>query len=1011
MSFEQPAALWLIPAAAGLTVWLARRSLAGLSTVRWWAAVLSRIVVASLLILAAAGAQWNRTHDQLSVVYVLDLSRSVPRALRDVAWRFVRDSSQTAPADDRTGILTFDRYSYIEQLPQKPGPDGAVHIDKLSPPLDPDRTDIAQGLRMAMAMFPENTAKRIVLVTDGNETEGDALTEVRNASANGVAVDVVPLRYRHRNEVMFEKLQAPAYASLHDQVRLRLLLRSERETSGTVRLYHNGRLVDLDPDQPGPGQRVTLQPGVNPLTIRLPLHRPGAHKFEARFEPDAEVEDEILNNNVATAFTNVEGPASVLYIRHSDDDAHDSTDDRPLWEALAKENVEVVSVTAAEADLDPVTLQQYSAVVLGNVPADEFTASQHRALATYARDLGGGLIMIGGDDSFGAGGWQGSVVEAVMPVRFDVDEMKQIPRGALVVMMHACEMAQGNFWSVEVTVAALRTLSRLDYFGLVDWGARGFDWAVPLRLADNKRGIERKIRQMQNSDMPDYHVPLDMAYKALRSRKDAAQKHIIMISDGDAAPPSPGLLNKLRGAKITVSTITVFPHGGPFGGGSTMRNIANKTGGKHYLLNKPGDEKKLPQIFIKEAKIVRRPLLREERFRPRIKSRLSEIMDGISGELPPLDGYVVTTARSESEIELPLVSDKGDPILAHWQCGLGRSVAFTSGWWTRWGADWPSWPHFSKLWAQTVRWSMAQGTAANFEVMTRVEGDRGKVVIEALNKDTAYLNFLQMRGVVIGPQGEPKRINLQQTGPGRYEADFPASDAGSYLVNIQAAGAPGEPGALIRTGVSVAYSREFRELSANESLLQRIVNESPNGRLLDPSPAAADVFAHNLPETISRLPIWNLLTRLAVAMFLIDVAVRRIAVDPRTVARRVRGFIADLAGRFAPGRRAEAVLGDLKAVRRRVRSEQTATGESTEAAAADAQPAVNRARRFEADAADLKKPLADLRRAVGGADAPRPPAPGAAAAPKEQGPVESMTARLLRAKRRQSGPSDTDKKK
>src|SRR5262249_3407675 len=133
------------------------------------------------------------------------------------------------------------------------------------------------------------------------------------------------------------------------------------------------------------------------------------------------------------------------------------------------------------------------------------------------------------------------------------------------------------------------------------------------------------------------------------------------------------------------------------------------------------------------------------------KSSLSEMLAGVGKEFPPLRGYVVTTPRSSAEIEMPLISDKGDPILAHWQCGLGRSVAFTSGWWTHWGSDWTEWPAYSKVWAQTVRWCMAQGSAANFDVMTRIEGDRGKLVVEAQNKESSYLNFLHLEGNAVQP--------------------------------------------------------------------------------------------------------------------------------------------------------------------------------------------------------------------------------------------------------------------
>ena len=153
-----------------------------------------------------------------------------------------------------------------------------------------------------------------------------------------------------------------------------------------------------------------------------------------------------------------------------------------------------------------------------------------------------------------------------------------------------------------------------------------------------------------------------------------------------------------------------------------MQNIANATGGRYYSLNKAGDEKKLPRIFVKEAKIVRRPLVRDEVFTPKIRPNLSEIMQGIDTSFPQLLGYVVTTPRKVVDVEMPLVTERGDPLLAHWRCGFGRTLAFTSGRWKHWGANWAGWPAFSKLWAQSVRWVMQQGSAANYDVSTSVVG-------------------------------------------------------------------------------------------------------------------------------------------------------------------------------------------------------------------------------------------------------------------------------------------------
>ncbi len=983
--FDHPLALWLILAPIGLW-WLSRRSLSGLSPGRRWAALGARTLVIILLALALAGLNKIRTNKDLSVILLLDQSRSIRPDEQDEARRYAKAAVKKPPADDRVGAITFDGDAYIEQLPSKPGPDGGIFSDVklISPNNRPDRTNVAAAVRLALACFPQDTAKRIVLMSDGNQNVGDVMTEVQSAAAAGVTVDVVPIRYEYEDEVMFERLSAPAYAREQEVATIRLTLRSRstKPTSGRIQLFHDGRLVGDDAKTGG--QHVELQPGLNTYVIRLPMDHTGAHRFEARFTPDDRSMDKIAANNVATGFTTVEGPATVLMISGRPED------DVPLVEALDREQIRVDVKRPGDAGVDAVTLQQYAAVILSNVAADQFNETQHKALASYVRDLGGGLIMTGGDEGFGAGGWQSSVVEAVMPVRFDVDSIRQIPRGALAIVMHACEMPQGNTMAVETAIAAMRTLSSLDYFGVVAYLGMGPAWAVAMRLCDDKNSIANQIRKMGHGDAPSFDELMDIGYKGLITRRDAAQRHMIVMSDGDPAPPSPSLINKLVAAKITVSTISVFPHGGMEI--ATLKNIAKQTKGNYYDISTPGDEKKLPQIFIKEAKVVRRPLLREEQFTPRVKYRLSDLLAGLSSGFPTLGGYVVTTPRSPSEIELPLVSDKGDPILANWQCGLGRSVAFTSGWWNYWAPNWVNWPAFPKLWAQTVRWCMAQGSAKDFEVNTFVDGNRARVVVEALNKDADYLNFLQMQGLVLNPSGESQPIRLEQTGPGRYEGGFAMNEAGNFVVNLQALGASDKP-VMIRTGVSQAYSPEFKELATNESLLRRVV-EATGGRWIDGPPEDAKLFLHNLPESFSRQPLWSLLLELAVICFLIDVAVRRIAVDPRKIAATVRAYIADMAGRMGAGRQAEVVLTDLKGVREKVRAEKTAAGD------APAEPYSASGRKYEA-AGDATKPSGDLTSALGGADSTAKPAEKK---PTADAPPEDTTSRLLKSKkRRQDG--------
>jgi len=1021
--FDRPWAL-LILGLAVLMWFMARRSLPGLGPVRGKLAGFIRFSVLALLVLALAGTHKILKNDDLNVMYLADFSKSVPLDLRRETERFIVESTRSMKENDKATLLTFDGRTNIEQLPSNKGASGTgIHRDPPFPDGQrPDQTNISQAIRMAIACMPPDMNNRMVIISDGNQNVGDAVTEARSAKTNQLPIDVVPLPIQHGDEVVFEQMKVPPYANKHEQITLRPILRSDRATTGEIRIYRRigdrqEELIDLVPDGERFGQRVQLNPGRNPFLLTLPIIEARSHEFRAEFIPDDPKADVIGENNVVRAFTNVEGPPTVLFLGQADAESEDSY----LVEALKREKIRVVWKGKESVSISTAALQDYSAVVLSNIAAENFSADEQRSLATYVRDLGGGLVMTGGDQGFGAGGWQRSPVEEVMPVRFDVDSVRQIPRGALAIVMHSCEMPNGNKWGVETAVAALKTLSRLDYFGVVGWGFNGFHWEVKMQQASDKDGIIRKIRAMQNADMFDYNPAMNMAYKALMAT-NASVRHMIIISDGDPAAPSAGLINRMRGAKITCSTVSIFPHGSMEVG--TLKRIANQTGGTYWSLSKPGDEKMLPKIFIKEARIVRRPLLREEPFVPQLKFQ-SDVLTGIGGPFPQLRGYVVTTPRKAMGVEIPLRTNKGDPLLAHWQCETGRSVAFTSGWWEHWGQDWTEWPSYSKLWAQAVRWCMKQGSAANFDVRTVVEGDNVRMIIESMEDPagkvvageeggSGFGDFLQFDGRVIAPNGEAKPVRVTQVGPGQYEAVFKADQKGTWLITAGASGGPNEKPVQIRTGVTMAYSPEFRDLTSNEALLREVADVS-GGRVLSMDDVGkAAIFRHNLPPTISREPIWDFLLKLAIFTFLLDVAVRRIALDPLQWLLTARARLASLAGGRGRGERSVETLRDLRGARDRVRQDRTTqagpVGKPASGPSQGGPPAPPPSAKTKFDAGNVSKPKGDLASAMGADEATdKPKAPPPKKKQADEGPQESTTARLLKSKRRAREETDGTK--
>jgi len=864
---EQPAWLWLcllVP----LFVVATMRSLAGLDPLRRWAAIAIRSALIILLALVLAGIEYVRRSEDQTVIFVLDRSYSVQSAEGEEE-SFIREAAKTMKPSDRLGVIDFARHAYLHQSPMAGG--YFVAPGRLPIITDNDRTDISSGIRLAMALFPQDTTKRIVLLSDGNDNMGDVLTEARRAKADGIPIDIVALQYQHRNEVYFDRLIAPTYAEAGEQVPLRMIIHTSKTVSGKIILYQNGKLVDLGPE----ASHKTLKPGANTFYVKLNATAGGTQTYEAQFQPDDDSMDTVAFNNSASAFSFVGGSSPALLV------SANPADDQPLLNALKSENVRVEMRTVDQlGEFNLLQMMNYSTILLSNIPASAFTDDQQKAMATFVKDMGSGLIMLGGPDAFGAGGWMGGPIEEIMPVSFEIKHKRVIPRGALVIVMHSCEIPRGNYWGKEMAKKSVDTISSQDYIGVLaySFGPGGANWEVPLQLNTNKAAVKNKIDKMNNGDMPDFQAMLDMAYKELTKGRgaDAAQKHVIVLSDGDPQAPSDKLLRDYANAKITISTIGI-------GWGAhvmepTMRKIAEETGGNFYPAKNP---KQLPQIFVKESTVVRRPLIVEEPFRPRLINIASDVLGGVAsgGGIPSLDGMILTSPKENPNVIVPMVratDDGQDPVLAYWQYELGKTVAFTSGFWPAWGQQWTQWPKFAKFWSQIVRWSMRQDTPANFDTNTKTEGSHGRITVDALDKDAGYLNNLQLRTNLVGPNNDAIPLVFSQTGPGHYEAEFDAEHPGQYLANVQIYDG-GQRIGMLRTGLSVPFSPEYRDLSPNEGLLRQI-NDVSGGRWLDMPATNANIFKHDLPPTQAKRPAWEwVLAWLFLPAFLLDVSVRRLA--------------------------------------------------------------------------------------------------------------------------------------
>ncbi len=927
-------------------IWISRR-LTLLSPGRRWTAVGLRLLLLALLLAALAGTRLTRQSDELKVMFVVDQSESVPPAQREWARAWLEQALETMGKNDQAGVVAFGGDAAVERAPEP-----TREIEPLRSVVDRSRTNLAEAINLAMACFVGESQKRVVILSDGNQNTGDAVDAARAAAAAGVAVDVVALEYENRNDVVVDKVIVENRVSLEEPFELRVLASSRQGGEGTLSVLQDGRVIGHSTVRLDPDKR-------NVFVVSTEVRDAGFHTFEVQLDIAG---DSIPENNRGFAFTYGEGKPRVLLV---DGDEPPSP---ALAAALSSEQIEVVPVAPTSFPAALRDLQGYDAVVFNNVGAGELTQEQMRLLEQAVHVLGIGFAMIGGEQSFGAGGWNDSPIERILPVEMELKNEKILPQGALALIIHTVEIPEGQYWAEQISLAALDALSPRDLMGLLYYGFGGGEsWLFPMQEVGDKGRLRNLIRTIQPGDMPDFDRTLQMAHDGLMST-DAGLRHIVIISDGDPSRPAPALINKMKNAKITISTVVINPHTPR--DKDIMQELAQSTGGQYYDVT---TYNRLPQIFMREAAIVRKSLIFDEPFTPQ-PARNSPLLTGVAQNYPVLGGYVGTSRKDLADV--PLVTENDDPLLAHWQYGTGKSLAFTSDAKQRWGSRWLTWDQYTKFWTQSIRWILRSPVNPNYQVQMDVEGSRGKITIDAVDADGAFKNFMKIGGQVISPTLKPLDVDFRQVAPGRYEAEFEAAEAGTYMLGATAAEPQGggtgpaikvaeaapAPGELVTGGTAVSYSPEFRDSRSNLALLARLADVTrPYGRVLR---GEVPVFAHNLPSRTEPKPLWPWMLWAALPVFLFDIFTRRVLIGWGDLRQGMGIAWAWARDRMPGARRVATATDELLEVKRQVRGrEEKETGEREEF--------LKRLKQARPESSSEESPLAGVR--------PRPGAGGGGA--------------------------------
>lgn len=852
MSFGQPwflLLLLLLP----LIVVFARWSRAGLEKGRSIAGSVVRFLLVTALVFSLADARWVSKSYRTATIFLLDHSFSIPPDIQRKAFSWIGEQLRKLPKDDTAGVIVFGEDAMIEVPPvEKPELTGPTSL------VGRTATDIGAAIRLALAVFPPTYQKRIVLVSDGNENKGHAVAEAELAKAQGVVIDVLALKYDYPTEVWMEGLHLPPDLIPREPFDVTAVINSQQAGPAKLSIFRNGELLSH--------QTVQLNKGKNVFTVKQKVEAAGSYGYEAVVEMAG---DTVSSNNSAQAFAHARGEARVVIFG-------DDVDTKTLKLALQKEGLEVTAFPPERLQGGRIEVADFDCVIVANVEAIRLGQAAMQALEAAVHDAGVGFIMIGGEHGFGPGGYRGSPIEELLPVTMEQPQRRVIPNGALCLILHTCEIAEGNYWAKQIGKAALNVLGPRDYMGVVLYGQNGDEFAIPMQLVQDRAKLHGLIDNCVPWDMPSFETVYGIAHGGLQ-KVNAASKHVVVISDADPSGPSDATVDAMIKDRITISTVAISPHGSSDLG--RMQRVAVRAGGRFYEVT---DASKLPQIFIKEASTIQRSMIIEGDIPPVVMGA-TEALKGLGQDgLPLLRGYTITHPKPLAKVSLGAAVPKDqsggesqfDALYAEWPYGLGRTIAFTSDAKERWGKSWVGWPGYGKFWSQAVRSVLRTVPRSPYTVQTQIEGGKGKVIVDAIDDQGKFIHTLLFQGSVTSPSGKKLPLSFRQVGPGRYEAEFEAGAVGVYSVTGTFSGTHGEKGYL-SAGVPLSYAAEYRDLKFNPTLLNQLHERTGGRRLALDSPVY-------LPLTTSAgvsMPLWPWLLMAVLALFPLDIFIRRVAVD------------------------------------------------------------------------------------------------------------------------------------
>ncbi len=799
--------------------------------------------------IALARPSWITEQSKVSTVVLVDVSDSVSEKQLDAAKHYVDDIANEA-GDGNLQLITFAEKPQLIRAT-----DGSLSAAIKRHVGAGAGTDTQAAMQLAYGLYPDGYLPRMVIISDGNQTVGDVAVEAYRAKELGVKVSWRTFDQDKTSEIRVVGVMVPDEIKVGQPYEVTAEVWSTEAQSATLALQQ-----DEFPNPLEPSKRVELREGKNLVKFKSDAKHAGATTYRlrlAKFDRDTE-----KANNEAVMTAPVKGKPSILYVEGGI--LREPGSAGYLQKALEHENIDVTVRGPTGIPANPKELEKYDLVLVSDVPAHLMGAGQMAALDTYVSNMGGGLIMAGGEDSFGSGGYERTRIEQIMPVRFDSEKVKEQPDIALVLVLDRSGSMQGPKLEAakESARVTAEVLGKDDYIAVVAFDSEAQVYVRPQR-ASNRMRISADIARLQSGGGTNIFPGLKEAFEILQGI-NAKVKHVILMTDGEAPLDGiPELVQDMRGARITVSCVGVQG-----ADRNLLSTIADAGDGRLYMVEDIGA---LPKIFMKETQEAQKSQLVEDVIHVRVAKKV-EAIEGTGVEnAPPLHGYVTTKPKPTAETIL--ISDLGEPILARWRHGAGTSVAWTSDVKNRWGVDWIRWGGYPKFWAQVIRSSMRRKVYDSYDLSAKVADGRAMVTVDAIDTGDKFVNELDTKLEVIDPATNKttQTVPMAQTAAGRYTADFRIEKYGSYLLKAVHK-RDGKTVAESLGSVALSYPLEYLRTTPDTEPLRHAAQVSGGFDQAKP----AQIWATNDESVKYAQDLWPWVLLGVVGLFILDLYAKRV---------------------------------------------------------------------------------------------------------------------------------------